>query len=253
MMERRRFGRTGWQVPVVGLGTWQTFDVGPGEERAARDVVSAVWESGARLFDSSPMYGQAEAVLGHALAGRRRDALIATKIWTASVPERREQFENQLRFFGGHIDLEQVHNLVGWRAHLDWLEQERQAGRIGFLGATHSSPSMFGELETIMRTGRIDAIQVPYNPVEREAERRILPLAAELDLGVIAMRPLGGGYLARRFDASELLKWTLSDERVHVAIPATASVAHAQTNTAAGSGGWLSAQQRQALVDRAAA
>jgi aryl-alcohol dehydrogenase-like predicted oxidoreductase len=252
MMERRRFGRTEWQVPVVGLGTWQTFDVGPGEELAAREVVSAVWENGARLFDSSPMYGRAEAVLGRALAERRVEALVATKIWTASIPEGRGQFENQLRFFGGRVDLEQVHNLVGWRAQLDWLEEERQAGRIGFLGATHYSPSMFGELETVMRTGRIDAIQVPYNPLEREVERRILPLAAELDLGVIAMRPLGGGYLARRFDASELLKWTLSDERVHVAIPATAKVAHARTNTAAGSGGWLSPEQRQALVGRVA-
>ena len=252
-MELRRFGRTGWEVPVVGLGTWQTFDVGQGEERGAREVVAAVWESGTRLFDSSPMYGRAEAVLGRALADRRTEALIATKIWTASMPEGREQFENQLRFFGGRVDLEQVHNLVGWRAHLDWLEDERDAGRVGFLGATHYSPSAFDELETVMRTGRIDAIQVPYNPLERDAERRILPLAAELDLGVIAMRPLGGGSLARRFDASELLKWTLSDERVHVAIPATSSVAHARTNAAAGLGGWLSPDQRQALIGSARA
>ncbi len=248
MMELRRFGRTGWEVPVVGLGTWQTFDVDPGEERGAREVVAAVWESGTRLFDSSPMYGRAEAVLGRALADRRVEALVATKIWTASIPEGQRQFESQLGYFGGRVDLEQVHNLVGWRAHLDWLEDERAAGRVGFLGATHYSPSAFDELEVVMRTGRIDAIQVPYNPLERDAERRILPLAAELDLGVIAMRPLGGGYLARQFDASELLKWTLSDERVHVAIPATSNVAHARTNTAAGFGGWLSPDQRQALV-----
>jgi aryl-alcohol dehydrogenase-like predicted oxidoreductase len=248
MMELRRFGRTGLQVPVVGLGTWQTFDVGPDEEHGAREVVAAVWESGARLFDSSPMYGRAERVLGRSLGDRRAEALVATKIWTASLPEARQQFESQLRFFGGRVDVEQVHNLVGWRAHLDWLEEERDAGSIGFLGATHYSPSAFDELETIMRTGRIDAIQVPYNPLEREAERRILPLAAELDLGVIAMRPLGGGSLAKRSDASELLKWTLSDERVHVAIPATSSVAHARINTAAGSGGWLSPDQRQSLA-----
>jgi aryl-alcohol dehydrogenase-like predicted oxidoreductase len=252
-MELRRFGRTGWEVPVVGLGTWQTFDVGQGEERGAREVVSAVWEGGTRLFDSSPMYGRAEAVLGAALADRRTEALIATKIWTASVPEGQEQFENQLRFFGGRVDLEQVHNLVGWRAHLDWLEDERDAGRVGFLGATHYSPSAFDELETVMRTGRIDAIQVPYNPLERDAERRILPLAAELDLGVIAMRPLGGGSLVRRFDASELLKWTLSDERVHAAIPATSSVAHARINAAAGLGGWLTPDQRRALIGSARA
>lgn len=252
-MELRRFGRTGWQVPVIGLGTWQTFDIGPGEERAAHDVVAAVWENGTRLFDSSPMYGRAEGVLGRALADRRGEALVATKIWTASIPEGRRQFESQRRFFGGRVDLEQVHNVVGWRAHLDWLEDEQHAGRIGFLGATHYAAGAFEELETVMRSGRIDAIQVPYNPLERDAERRILPLAAELDLGVIAMRPLGGGFLARRFDPRELLKWTLSDERVHVAIPATSSVAHARDNAAAGLGGWLSPEERQALLTRARA
>jgi aryl-alcohol dehydrogenase-like predicted oxidoreductase len=149
------------------------------------------------------------------------------------------------------VDLEQVHNLVYWREHLEWMEDERAAGRIGFLGATHYAASAFDELEVVMRTGRIDAIQVPYNPLERDAERRILPLAAELDLGVIAMRPLGGGSLARRVDARELLKWTLADERVHVAIPATSSVAHARTNTEAGVRPWPSPEERQRLVSLA--
>jgi aryl-alcohol dehydrogenase-like predicted oxidoreductase len=250
-MERRRFGRTGWEVPVVGLGTWQTFDVGPDGERAAREVVDAVWDGGTRFFDSSPMYGRAEGVLGRALGERRRDAVVATKIWTSSVAEARSQFRAQLEFFGGRVDLEQVHNLVGWREHLEWLEDEREAGRIGSLGATHYAPSSFDELEVVMRTGRIDAIQVPYNPLERDAERRILPLAAELDLGVIAMRPLGGGSLVRRFDAGELLKWTLADERVHVAIPATSSVEHARINTGAGGPPWPSAEERQRLVSLA--
>jgi aryl-alcohol dehydrogenase-like predicted oxidoreductase len=232
-MERRRFGRTGWEVPVVGLGTWQTFDVGRSEETTARDVTETVWAAGTRFFDSSPMYGRAEAVLGRALEAHRRDALIATKIWTSSLDEARQQFEAQLGFFGGHVDLEQIHNLVAWRAHLDWLEEERAEGRIGFIGATHYSASAFGELEEVMRTGLIDAIQIPYNPQEREAERRILPLAAELDLGVIAMRPLGGGSLVRRHQPTELLKWTLGDERVHVAIPATSNPDHARSNAAA--------------------
>jgi aryl-alcohol dehydrogenase-like predicted oxidoreductase len=247
-MERRRFGRTGLEVPVVGLGTWQTFDIGPHEEARAREVVEAVWDGGTRLFDTSPMYGRAEGVLGRALGVRRDDALVATKIWTSSDTEARRQFEAQLEFFGGRVDLEQVHNLVQWRARLDWLVQERQAGRIAFLGATHYSPGAFDELERVMRTGRIDAIQVPYNPLERAAERRILPLAAELDLGVIAMRPLGGGSLAGRFDPAELLKWTLADERVHVAIPATSRVAHARINTAAGDPPWPAAEERRRLV-----
>jgi aryl-alcohol dehydrogenase-like predicted oxidoreductase len=250
-MEHRRFGRTNLQVPVIGLGTWQTFDVGTHEEDGAREVIEAVWEGGTRFFDSSPMYGRAEGVLGRALGERRAGAFLATKIWTSSAAEARRQFDDQLEFFGGRIELEQVHNLVEWRSHLDWLEGERDAGRISFLGATHYSPGAFGELEEVMRTGRIDAIQIPYNPVEREAERRILPLAAELDLGVIAMRPLGGGSLVRRFEAPELLKWTLADERVHVAIPATSRVAHARLNTASGEPPWPSPEARQRLVGHA--
>jgi aryl-alcohol dehydrogenase-like predicted oxidoreductase len=251
-MERRRFGRTGWEVPVVGLGTWQTFDLGPSQEHLALEVVDVVWEGGTRFFDSSPMYGRAEAVLGRALGDRRRDAMAATKIWTSSMAEARRQFEDQVEFFGGRVDLEQVHNLVAWRERLDWMEEERAAGRIGFLGATHYAASAFDELEAVMLTGRIDAIQVPYNPLERDAERRILPLAAELDLGVIAMRPLGGGSLVRRFGATQLLKWTLADERVHVAIPATSSPDHARANTAAGSPPWPSAEERARLVSLAA-
>ena len=221
---------------MIGLGTWQTFDLAPSEEDTARDVVDAVLQDGTRFFDSSPMYGRAEAVLGRALGDRRKDVILATKIWTGSAAEARRQFADQLEFFGGRVDLEQIHNLVGWRDRLEWLEEEREAGRIGFIGATHYAASAFGELEEVMRTGRIDAIQIPYNRVENEAAQRILPLAAELDLGVIAMRPLGGGSLTKRFGATELLKWTLAEERIHVAIPATSSVEHARVNAAAGSG-----------------
>ncbi len=234
-METRRFGRTGWEVPVVGLGTWQTFDLAPDQQQIADAVLDAVWEAGTRFFDSSPMYGRAERILGRALTDRRPDAIVATKIWTSSATEARAQFADQMEFFGGHVELEQIHNLVGWRRHLGWLEEERAAGRITFIGATHYAANAFDELEEVMGTGRIDAIQVPYNRVENEAAERILPLAAELDLGVIAMRPLGGGSLIRQFDATELLKWTLADERIHVAIPATASVDHARANAAAGS------------------
>ncbi|MGO9908453.1 MAG: aldo/keto reductase [Solirubrobacteraceae bacterium] len=234
-METRRFGRTGWEVPIVGLGTWQTFDLAPDQQQIADEVVDTVWEAGTRFFDCSPMYGRAEQILGQALTDHRPDAIVATKIWTSSATEARAQFADQMEFFGGRVELEQIHNLVGWRRHLDWLEEEREAGRITFIGATHYAASAFDELEEVMRTGRIAAIQVPYNRVEHEAAERILPLAAELDLGVIAMRPLGGGSLTRQFDATELLKWTLADERIHVAIPATASVDHARSNAAAGS------------------
>ena len=231
-MERRRFGRSGLELPVIGLGTWQTFDVGAEGQAAADEVVEAVLEGGTRLFDSSPMYGRAESVLGRALAPRRDEAFVATKIWTSSPEAAREQFDAQLGFYG-RVELEQLHNLVAWEEHLPWLEEERGRGRIDLIGATHYDPSAFGELERVMSTGRIDAIQIPWNPEERAAERRILPLAAELDLGVIAMRPLGGGGLVRRHGAAELLRWCLSDERVHVAIPATSNPEHARANAAA--------------------
>jgi aryl-alcohol dehydrogenase-like predicted oxidoreductase len=249
-MEQRRFGRTGLEVPVIGLGTWQTFDVGPGGEDAARAVVDVVWDGGTRLFDSSPMYGRAEGVLGRALGDRRRGALVATKIWTDSMARGRRQFDDQLGFYGGHVELEQIHNLVAWRDHLEWLEEERTAGKIGFIGATHYAAAAFGELERVMQTGRIDAIQIPYNPLEPDAERRILPLAADLDLGVIAMRPLGGGSLASRADARELLQWTLADERVHVAIPATSNTGHARKNLTAGDPPWPSVLQRESLLSQ---
>ena len=191
-----------------------------------------VWEAGTRVFDSSPMYGRAQQVLAGALGERRSEAIVATKIWTPSGAEARAQFDEQIGLYG-RVEIEQIHNLVAWREHLPWLEQERDAGRIDLIGATHYSPSAFDELEEVMRTGRIDAIQVPYNPEERDAENRILPLAAELNLGVIAMRPLGAGALVHRYGAAELLKWTLSDERIHVAIPATSNPEHARTNVSA--------------------
>lgn len=246
-MEQRVFGSTGWRVPVIGLGTWSTFDVPPEAEEAAKDVVDRVLDGGTRLFDSSPMYGRSEGVLGRALGERRNEVIVATKIWTPSAEEARTQLDYQLGMYGGRVDLEQIHNLVEWKEWLPWLEAERAKGHVGAIGATHYRESEFDELEKVMRTGRIQAIQIPYNPVERAAEERILPLAAELGLGVIAMRPFGGGGLVGRAEPVDLLKWTLSDERVHVAIPATSKVAHAEANLSAGDQPSLSESARAEL------
>jgi aryl-alcohol dehydrogenase-like predicted oxidoreductase len=256
-MERRSLGKTGVPVPVVGLGTWLTFDLGPERQEIADRVVETAYDSGTRLFDSSPMYGRAQEVLGQAVDGRRDDVFIATKIWTPSQEQGRFQLDAQLRHFGGRIDLEQIHNLVSWEQHLAWLQEEREHGRVTFIGATHYQPSAFDELESVMRTGQIDAVQVPYNPREREVERRILPLAEELGLGVIVMRPFAEGELMpgppeRELEplgvstwAQALIKWILSDPRVTCVIPATTDASHAAANAEAGDGPWLDDDQRR--------
>jgi aryl-alcohol dehydrogenase-like predicted oxidoreductase len=264
MVEQRRLGRE-LSVPVIGLGTWQTFDLDESRQAVADAVVDAALSTGVRVFDSSPMYGRAEAVLGRALRGRREEAVIATKIWTPSVQEGRAQFDRQLRFYEGRVEVEQVHNLVAWRDHLRWLEAVRDGGQVTLLGATHYDPRAFDELATIMRSGRIDCVQVPYNPRERDVERAILPLAEDLGLGVMVMRPLGGGGLRRGPDPARLepvgvatwaeavLKWVLSDPRVTVAIPATSSPGHVKENAAAGEPPWFGPDERayvEALVGR---
>lgn len=246
-------------MPVVGLGTWQVLDVGPSGQPGADAVVAAMLDAGARLFDSSPMYGRAEEVLGRALRDRRDEAVVATKIWTSG--DGRAQFADQLRFYGGRVDVLQVHNLLHTREHLRWMEEEREAGRIGVLGATHYSPSAFAELADTMRGGRIQMVQVPYNPSEREIEAEILPLAKELGLGVLAMRPLGAGRLGGCADraaldelgveswAEAVLVWALSAPGMTAVIPATSDPAHAAANARAGRHPGFEPEQRR-IVER---
>ena len=260
-METRCFGNSDVVMPVIGLGTWQVFDLGKGRAGVANEVVRVAFDEGTRLVDSSPMYGRAEEVLSAALGRRRSEAIVATKVWSRSIEGGRDQFERQLRYFGGRVDIEQVHNLVAVYDHLTWMTGEREAGRIGLLGATHYSPRSFADLEDVMRSRLIQAVQIPYNPAEKEAEKRILPLAQELGLGVIAMRPLAEGGLLNKSPARHelealgvqgwaeaLLKWCLSDDRIHAAIPATSNPGHARANCRAGSPPWFNEEQRERVA-----
>ena len=241
------------------MGTWQTFDVRGADADTRRAVTDAALECGASFFDSSPMYGEAERVLGRTLEGRRERALVATKVWTARDAEAEQQIEHAFSCFGGHVDVYQVHNLVAWQKRLARLDMLKQEKRVRAIGLTHYSPHAFDDLRRAMDDPRVDTIQIPYNPWERDDEKEILPAAVDRGLGVIVMRPFAEGGLIRQLPASALaplapfgvrtwpqalLKWILSDPRCHVAIPATISPAHMRQNAEAGEPPWFGPEER---------
>jgi aryl-alcohol dehydrogenase-like predicted oxidoreductase len=267
-MEHRAFGRSGLSVPAVGMGTWQTFDVrGAQAESERRAIVDAALDSGITLFDTSPMYGESERVLAQALEGRRHRAIVADKVWTSSSREGREQMRRALDWYGGRVDIYQIHNLVAWREHLPVLEELRGRGAVSTIGATHYQHTAFGELMKVMETGRIGMIQVPYNAADRVVERDVLPLAQAHGLGVVVMRPLGAGTLVERGPsarslqplarfgvttwAQALLKWVLSDPRVQCPIPATSRIAHVRANAIAGEPPWFDQETRDYVASLA--
>lgn len=247
-MEHRPLGDSGLHLSVVGMGTWQTYDVR--DPAVVQPVTDSILAGGVTFFDSSPMYGAAERVLAHTLGPRRAGVVVATKVWAGSAREGREQIRRALAWYGGRVDLYQIHNLEAWPTHLPYLEELRAQGRVRAIGITHYSPAHFDRMAEIVETGRVAAIQVPYNPVEREVERALLPLAARRGVGVILMRPLGQGRLVRtppparelgfladyglRTWAQALLNWGVSDPRVSVTIPATGDVRHAADDCAVG-------------------
>lgn len=262
-MHVRKLGSNGVEGSVVGLGTGQVLDVrGREQEEARHEVVRAALDSGITLFDSSPMYGEAERVLGDALKKYGRDrATVATKVWTSNDREAQRQIENALNFFGGRVELYQVHNLVTVQKRLGMLEELQSEGRVRSIGATHYSRSAFPELMDVMRSGRVDFVQVPYNANEVTVTEEVLPLAQELGLGVIAMIPLGSGRLVRDAPpdkdlesleefgietwAQALLKFVLSDERVSCAIPATSQPERARENARAGDPPFFGEEERE--------
>jgi diketogulonate reductase-like aldo/keto reductase len=237
------------------MGTWQTFDT----EQDRTPIVDEALSVGMNLVDSSPMYGRAEQTLVRALKGRRDRAIIATKIWTSSPTEGREQANHALRLFG-RVEIYQVHNLVNWPAQLRLLEQLKGEGKVDAVGATHYDPSGFDDLCDLMSTGRLDMVQVPYNPRRREAERRVLPLAAELGLGVLTHSPLRYGVLERppspeaikafgvRTWAQAILKWIASDPRVSCVLTATKTPGRPTENAQAGGPPWFDPDQRERVA-----
>jgi aryl-alcohol dehydrogenase-like predicted oxidoreductase len=267
-MENRSLGRGPVSVPVVGLGTWRRLEAAAAAGRH-RELIDAAISVGIRLVDTSPMYGAAERLLADALDGKRDQVVIADKVWTPSLEEGVAQVARAADWYGGRVDLMQIHNLVAWREHLPMLEAARARGLVGLIGATHYSGAAFPELAEVMATGRIDTVQVPYNPMQREVERTILPLADELGLGVLLMRPLGEGGLVRRQPSPEdlaplrpfgvttwvqaLIKWGLSDPRVHVSLAATARPERLPENAAAGSPPWFGREERALVLDLAGA
>jgi aryl-alcohol dehydrogenase-like predicted oxidoreductase len=256
-MLTRSIPSTGEALPVIGCGTYIGFDVAPGSAEYAQlpGVLDALFEAGGRVVDSSPMYGRAEETAGELLGadGRRAKAFVATKVWTQGRAEGIRQMERSLRLLRSErIELMQIHNLLDWRTHLPTLRAWKAEGRIRYIGITHYTASAYAEVEAVLRAEPLDFLQINYSLDEREAERRLLPLAAERGVAVIANRPFGGGGLLGRLMkkplpafAAEigctswpqlLLKFVLSPPAVTCTIPGTRRPEHMRENAQAGTG-----------------
>lgn len=268
-MEYRTFGRTALSLGAVGLGTWKTFNVTSAADKGlCRHVVDTAFETGANLFDSSPMYGHAEHVLAECLMGRRDRAVVASKVWAMTPEEARRQTRDALTFFEGRVDLYQVHNLSLTHEVLTLFDGLKKKGQLKAVGATHYQPAAFPELLTWMESGRLDGIQIPYSVGERAAEREVLPAAEKLGLGVLVMLPLQQGRLLARAPPAKdlkgferfgcrtwpqvLLKWILSDPRVTATIPATRNPEHMRENAAAAAPPWFDGDARAKVLTLAA-
>jgi diketogulonate reductase-like aldo/keto reductase len=251
----RRIPSSGEEVPLVGLGSWITFNVG--DDAVARaeclEVMRAFFADGGRLIDSSPMYGSSQSVIGEAVSKLRPSRLFsADKVWTGGSEGRAQVGETKRRWRVRNLDLVQVHNLVNWKEHLPMLVEMKAARQIRYVGITTSEGRRHREIEQIMRTQPLDFVQVTYNVIDREIESRILPLARDRGIGVIVNRPFQEGALirhvkrhplpawAREIDCANwaqfLLKFIASHPTVTCAIPATTSVVHMRENMGASYG-----------------
>ncbi len=266
----RAIPSSGEAVPLIGLGSWITFNVG--HDRVARDaraeVMRAFFQAGGRLIDSSPMYGSAQEVIGYGLKkiGRPADLFAADKVWISDGEAGRAQMEASRRLWGiPRFDLMQVHNLLAWQAHLPTLFAMKAAGQLRYVGITTSHGRRHGDMAQIMAGQPIDFVQLTYNLVDREVEQRLLPLARERGIAVIVNRPFQQGSLIRRLERHSLppwateidcsswaqfaLKFIISHPAVTCAIPATTRVDHVRENMGAATG----RQPDQAMRARMAA
>ncbi|UIJ71383.1 aldo/keto reductase [Aurantimonas sp. HBX-1] len=253
----RRIPSSGVALPVIGLGTWITFNVGndPAALAQRTDVMRAFFEMGGGMIDSSPMYGSAQATVGHGLReiGIPETLFAADKVWTSDADDGPSQIAETQALWGvPRFGLLQVHNLLGWEGHLETLEAMKAEGRIGHVGITTSHGRRHDEVEAIMRQRPIDFVQLTYNMADREAEARLLPLAAERGIAVIANRPFRQGALVDAVQSAPLpavaaeigaanwpqflLKFIVSHPAVTVAIPATRRVEHLRENMGAAHG-----------------
>jgi diketogulonate reductase-like aldo/keto reductase len=253
----RKIPSSGELLPVIGLGTWQTFDVDPSQHARAplAEVLGTFAELGGKLVDSSPMYGNSEEVVGDLAAklGLQKKLFIATKVWTSGRQHGITQMEDSMRKLrAGPIDLMQVHNLVDVNTHLSTLREWKQAGRVRYIGVTHYTASGHDAVARIVAVQPLDFLQINYSVAEREAERSLLPLATERGVAVIANRPFGAGGSFNRLRgrplpswaaeigceswAQVLLKFIVSHPAVTCVIPATSKVVHLRDNMKAAYG-----------------
>ena len=259
---------SGEALPLIGLGSWITFNVG--DDPAARDncaeVMRAFFEDGGRMIDSSPMYGSAQQVIGYGLnkLGHPQALFSADKVWISSGDGPAQIEASRAHWDIARFDLLQVHNLVAWEEHLETLFAMKQAGQLRYVGITTSHGRRHGEFEQIMRDHPLDFVQLTYNVVDREVEQRLLPLAREKGIAVIANRPFQQGVLIGRLEgrplpqwASEfgaanwaqfLLKFIVSHPAVTCAIPATSQVAHVRENMGAARGALPDATMRTRMI-----
>jgi len=260
---------SGEKIPAIGLGTWRTFDVGASAAARAslREVLQRFVALGGRVIDSSPMYGAAESVAGDLAADLAvTDTLfLATKVWTSGRESGVTQMEQSLRRLRARrLDLMQIHNLLDWRTHLRTLREWKAAGRIRYLGVTHYTASAYDELERVLRAEPLDFVQVNYSLGERQAERRLLPLARERGIAVLVNRPFAEGGLFQRVRGRALpawvaevgceswaqvfLKWILAHPAVTCVIPATSRPQHLADNMKAGGGPLPDAATRERMA-----